>query len=286
MQKLFNNIVIPVDFTKVTENAICKAIDLANEYHCNIHLLHVITVSPFSGISPAKEYIPTPVLSQPVTNKDVQQQLDRLIKKYEKNLATGSTICAHIVRGSWNESVIEFVITHKMDVVLIGRCGSFFRNRRAVLNSNKIAEKTNIPVITTPENRRLTKLYSIVIPITDFLPVKKLMYGIYMAQHHNATIKLLGIESDKDFYKNKKVQYYLKKSFQLIRDNCAVPLEIVTTAGDNVAEAVNQYATKSAADLVIVNPGRQSRLPGFLSFLFGNFLQRFSGPPVLTINPE
>ncbi|HVZ57145.1 MAG TPA: universal stress protein [Chitinophagaceae bacterium] len=286
MQKLFNNIAIPVDFTRVSEKAIEKAVDLANEYRCNIHLLHVVPASPFAGISSAREVTDLPQPDLTAGGREPQTALQQLREKYGRSLVQGTSLTVHSRKGTWQDSLVEFAITHKIDVVLIGRQGSLLRGRKMSLNANRIAEKTNIPVITIPENRRLTNLYSIVIPITDFLPVKKLMYGIYMAQHHNATIKLLGIESDRDYYRNKKVQHYLKKSFQLIRDNCGVPLEIVTTAGDNVAEAVNQYAAQSAADLVIVNPGRQSRMPGVLSMLFGHFLQKLSGPPVLTITPE
>ena len=42
----------------------------------------------------------------------------------------------------------------------------------------------------------MTKLYSILIPVTDFLPIKELAYGVYVASGNNTTIKLLGIESN------------------------------------------------------------------------------------------
>jgi nucleotide-binding universal stress UspA family protein len=80
------------------------------------------------------------------------------------------------------------------------------------------------------------------------------------------------------------VDHYLKKSFQLIRDNCQVPVDIATVVGVSVADAVNEYAHRNAADLVIVNPGRQSRMPGIVSLLTGSVLQKYSIPPVLTIS--
>ena len=39
-----------------------------------------------------------------------------------------------------------------------------------LLNPDKIAEATRVPIITIPANHRMTKLYSILIPITDFFP--------------------------------------------------------------------------------------------------------------------
>ncbi len=149
------------------------------------------------------------------------------------------------------------------------------------LNADRIAEKTNIPVITIPLNRTLTGLSTIVIPITDFLPVRKLMYGVYMASGHATTLRLLGV---KNKVSKEKVEKYLKRSYQLIHDNSGVPVEIETVIGENVAEAVNEFAMLHSADLVILNPGSQTKMPGFFSSLFGNVIQRYSGPPVLTVN--
>jgi K+-sensing histidine kinase KdpD len=120
--------------------------------------------------------------------------------------------------------------------------------------------------------------------VTDFLPVKKLMYGIYVAQNDNATIKLLGVENENDNDQSRRVHHYLQKSFQLIRDNCSVTVEIATTSGRNVAEAINQYAYKNPMDLIIVNPDKKNRISGsFVSFL-ANIIQKISVPPVLTIS--
>ena len=43
MSKTFYNILVPVDFTGKNKWAISKAIELANTFHCNIHLLHVVS---------------------------------------------------------------------------------------------------------------------------------------------------------------------------------------------------------------------------------------------------
>ncbi|HYM95326.1 MAG TPA: universal stress protein, partial [Chitinophagaceae bacterium] len=151
------------------------------------------------------------------------------------------------------------------------------------LDANRIAGKTNAAIITIPENRRINHLYSIVIPITDFIPLKKLMYGIYFARYYHTTIHLLGVVHEQDYMYTKKVQKYLQRSYQLIRDNCNVPIDMTIKDGLNVAEVVKEYTTKNNADLVIVNPGRQSRLRGRAFGLFAAFLQKKVNPPVLTI---
>ena len=283
MQKLFNNILVPVDFSRVSKRAFEKAIDLANKYGCNIHLLHVVTIAPVISIAVAEGYVSMPH-GMNDNQKELEFQLENLKSRYVSQLENKNSVYTHLQKGLWDEAIINFALQNKIDLVVIGLENKGLKKRKLLFNANRIAEEINIPVITVPENKRLVRLISVVIPITDFLPVKKLMYGIYIAQNDNATVRLLGVEDENDPDQSRKVQHYLKKSFQLIRDNCNVPVEIATTSGHNVAEAINQYAYKNPMDLIIVNPGRQSRMAGLFSFFLKNSLQKVSVPPVLTIS--
>ena len=42
MQNKLYNILVPVDFTAKNKWAIAKAIEMANNFNCNIHLVHVV----------------------------------------------------------------------------------------------------------------------------------------------------------------------------------------------------------------------------------------------------
>ena len=280
MQKLFNNILVPVDFSKDSKVTFEKAIELANKYDCNIHLLHVITISPVNTLTPAKK---NEFELYNFINKQEQFafKLESLKNKFKDQLNKERSIYTHQLKGFWDECIIDFVLQNKIDVVMIGQG---LNKGKTFINVNKIAEEINIPVITIPGNRRLVKLISIVIPVTDFLPVKKLMYGIYVAQNDNATIRLLGVEDQNDQEQTKRVRHYLQKSFQLIRDNCKVPVEIATTSGRNISEAINHYAFKNPMDLIIVNPVKQARLSRSFVSSLGKVFQNISVPPMLTIS--
>jgi len=281
MQKLFNKILVPVDFSTRSKKAIEKAVEMADEYGCSISLLHVVSVSPFATVSLSDGHmvIPYNVI-------DNQKELEFKLKKFERLADVLSKnnieVSSSVIKGSWDEAIIEFAVQNNIDLIVIAQKSTAFGKRKMLLNPDKIAAKTSKPVISIPINKRITKLFTIVIPITDFLPVKKLMYGIYIASKNNATIKLLSIENEKTKESN---QYYLKKAYQLIRDNCNIKTEMETIRSNNTAEAVNEYAVINAADLVIVNPGTQTRMPGILSSFLGNIIQKYAAPPILTITP-
>ena len=281
MQKLFNKILVPVDFTSGSRGLLEKAAEIAMEYDCSIRLLHVVPLhaGPSFDVGTGGIMIPLEVIDAKKELELKMHKLSAFIPFIQKDaLQQGFSI----VKGTWNEVIIDMVNHDNYDLVLIGQKGGLLHKRNLYVNLDKIAENTNIPVITAPVNRRLTKLYSIVIPVTDFLPLRKLIYGIYLAHNYNTTLKLLGIENIKT---KSKVEYYLKKACSLVNENCDLPVELEMVVSDNVAHAVSEFANLHAADLIIVNPGTQTSMPGFFSKLFGNILQKYSAPPVLTINP-
>ncbi len=280
MQRLFNKIAVPVDFSRRSVRAIDKAVKLANEHHCSITLLHVVTVNPFAAVAVAEGHVGIPYAL--INNrKELQFRLDKIAGNISP-LLNASQIKAEIITGSWDEAIINYVLQHQIDLVLIGQKSAFSGKRKMLLNPDKIAERSNVPVMTVPANRRITKLLSIVIPVTQFLPVRKLMYGILMASTNNAKIKLLAVQNEKT---KDNVLYYLQRAYTLIKENSNVAVETDVILSNNVAEAVNEFSRLQQADLVILNPGTQTKMPGFLSSFLGNIIQKYSSPPVLTVNP-
>ncbi|MEP7111136.1 MAG: hypothetical protein ABI760_24280 [Ferruginibacter sp.] len=77
----------------------------------------------------------------------------------------------------------------------------------------------------------------------------------------------------------------MEKAYRLIIDNCKVKVEPEIILSENVAEAVNQFAMIKSADLVILNSGTETKMPSLFSFLLGNAIQKYTAPPVLTVNP-
>lgn len=281
MQKLFNNILVPIDFTSDAGKTLDKAIDLANEFKCNIFLLHVVPVSPFVAASLAEghSFIPHHLAEN---KRMLEAQMKNLVSSADPGSDQQYKISGTVQSGNWNENVLDFITEQKIDLMMIGQKPAMFWKRKLILNPDLIAKKTNIPVITIPTNKQLKEFYSIIIPITDFLPIRKLMYGIYIASRHNARLKLLGIENSSNTV---KVRHYLHKAYQLIRDNCTVAVDLEMVTSNNIADAISSYSNRHAADLIILNPEKQTRMPGFFSSVFGNIIQKYSGPPVLTVNP-
>ena len=281
MRKLFNKIIVPVDFSKVSEELVVKAMEIAREYQCSIYLLHVINEVPFAFVGMLQANITFP-FGVTENNNQIEYKMKKLVEQIYLSGGEPITVQYGIIKGEWISVIDELVARHHFDLILIGQKRKAVHKRKLLVDPDRLAEITNIPVITIPVNRRLTKLFAIIIPITDFLPVNKLMYGIYMASIYNTTIKLLGVENERT---KDKVQYYVEKAFQLLYDNSQIKVQTEIILSPNVAEAVYEFALLESADLVILNPGTETSMPGFFSTIFRNIIQRYTAPPVLTISP-
>lgn len=281
MQKLFTQILVPVDFSPKSKMAVEESAELARLYECDLHLLYVLPLTPFTSLASGE--IPVTTVYDMVDNSgEAERKLLELCAFVRSKSGNRFPVHHACVPGTWNRSVIEYITEKNIDLVVTGQKSTLPGKRKISLNPDIIAERTMVPVITIPSNKRLTRLFSIVIPVTEFLPVKKLMYGIYLGSRHGTTIKLLAVEDEKS---HASVQHYLKKSYQLIRDNCTVKVELETVRHTNVAAAVHDFAKAHEVDLIILNPGTQTRMPGFFSSVLGRFIQKYAAPPVMTVAP-
>ena len=109
------------------------------------------------------------------------------------------------------------------------------------------------------------------------------MFASYLAKKYNSKIHLLSIAADERESEADRNQY-LYKTYQLLRDNTNLSIECHTIRGHNIADSTLRFARKINADLIVVNPGKESRLSGFVNKLFDGSLFTESRIPVLTIS--
>lgn len=280
MNKLFNNILVPVGFSKDAEGAIDKAIEIANQFHCNLHLLHIEEPGLFSRTH-RKIYN----WAKEDRFENSETRLYNLQNKYTYKLNPGLLIQASLRIGDTEKNIAEYTIKHEIDLVVIGKLSFYSRlNFMRTLNINRLSRKIDCPVITVKTKPSSEKWSNIVLPVNAILPIRKIMFASYLAKKFNSRIHLIAISN-----KHKKAEtddtIYLYKAYQLLRDNTNLRIECHTVTGENLADSTLEYAQKVDADLIVVNPGKESLLPGFLNRFFTGFFFNEPGIPVMTVSP-
>jgi nucleotide-binding universal stress UspA family protein len=282
LNKLFNHILVPVNFNRDTKLAAEKAIALANQFSCDVYFLHAEdTFLPFT-ISRGWHITGTAVKQKAAGNK---KTMEELVEQYRNKLNDGLFMYGEVHSGRWFDVMKHCIITRHIDLVIIPKSSTgFWKILNSRIDINGLARQTNCPVLIVTNHFDIIHLKNIVVPVNDFLPIRKLTAATYIARRFNAIIHLMGYK--KSFHeKDGGDTRWLTKAYQLLRDHTQLKIHRSSSYGHSVAGNTLSYAKLVEADLIVINTGNESVIGGWLSRKTGKYLYKESNIAVLTIAP-
>lgn len=242
MAIVFKKVVVPVDFSSNTDLAVARAIGLIGGEKAVLYLVHVTRSG--NGL--------TATLSQ-----EMAAWVRRLGESYQH-----LQVETHIIRGiSVERALIGFIRRLRPDLVVIGkkqgRSAWFFARG---ISPGKVAKRTNCPVLTVKPDQVEKRMKIIVIPISGQLSERKLEWGILLAKKYKAQIHLLAVKEEGA---EERMHDVFLQAYHHLREGLRHPVAFSTSAQLNPAKAALSYAKSIKADLILVNPGMESRGGGF-----------------------
>ena len=258
MVKLFKKILVPVDFTEGSEIAIRKAVELAEPDESAICLLYIckplFSLNLFSNTG----YIVAPT-TEILTITEIEQKISSYKSLISQHL--GGVIVETVISeaGKLHQKIEETAELFGPDLIIMYKRGSksvfhFFNQ----FSSEKIAQKTDCPVLTIKEGSGKKKIRNIVLPVTQRIPFRKLEIAIKLAKAFSAKIHLISFPDCSD--EEKKSDHAFIESFKKIRENASLIIKHGPVFGNDIARAVLKYAESVEADLILVNPVTESSL--------------------------
>jgi nucleotide-binding universal stress UspA family protein len=272
MPATFNKILIPVDFSLNTEIALKKAIGLAGAEETTIHLLHV-TRPGKKAVNQFRNW---------VVERDLQQLKYTLQQEHP---ALRVSTC--VMKGySIQKMIIECAVGINPDLIIIAKQNS--RRRwwafTSLISPNKVAQKSNCPVLTAKPGSMDSRTKVIVLPIRNFLPERKLEWAVLLARKYKAQVHLLAIQQDEA--KDGLLSQVFLKAYHHLREKLHHPIEYSAAVRHNAARAALNYAELIMADMILVNPETESGISGFTGTRhISDMLNRDSKIQVLDVEP-
>ena len=252
-----------------------RAIRMANHFHCGLHLLYTENTA----------LVPIFSSGQEDRTGNTRKKLSALEERFGPLLEPGLPLRISHSKGEVEQKVGEYAIKNFIDVIMVGRSGhSLPGSLFGSLSINRLARRTRSAVLTVNDGPALENVQNIVLPVAAHLPMRKIMLASYVARKSNAKIHLIGLSKRHPFTAVNDAQY-LYKTFQLLRDNTNLDVEYHMLPGENIADKTLEYARGINADLIVVNPGKELLLSGFINKIFARFIFNESPIPVMTINP-
>ena len=258
MGKLFKRILVPVDFTEGSDIAIRKAVQLAEPSETAICLLYVCKPLFCLNIFSNAGYIVAPA-SEILSVKEIEAKIHDYKSYIDEHL--DGVIVETVIPGAgkMQHKIEETAELFGPDLIIIYKRGnkSLFNFFNPV-SPERVAQKTDCPVLTIKDGSELNKIRNIVLPVTQRVPARKLEIAIKLARVFNAQIHLISFPDCSD--EGKKSDYAFIESFKKIRENASLIIRHGPVYGNDIARAVLKYAESVQADLILVNPVTESNI--------------------------
>ena len=271
MQKLFYNILLPVDLGKTTFANVEKAVQLANRLECNLHVLFTM----------ARPVALENIFFKSHLEKKIREKralLSELQKHFSQQMLPGSLLIASFQKGDVHEQTARYALDHSIDLVYYDEALSMFHS--PYLDIHRLTDEISCPVLIGKSEPGLESLDKIVLPVDEQLSADHVRVAIFMAQQLDAAIHLVGNTQEGNGAKNIR---YLTKAYELLKDNTGLELVCSTFSGNEKERSTLHYAQSVRAGLIVANRTKQAGFKGEAAgFLHGN-MNRKDNIPVLLV---
>jgi nucleotide-binding universal stress UspA family protein len=226
-------IVVPWDFTPVTEYALQHAIKISRMTHNDICLLHIVEKITTEGGIKAKQAA--------MNNKG-----NEIEQKY------GVTVKTHVQRGTIFKQIPEFVNDHSASLVVMGTHGMNGMQKLTGSWALKVIAKSRVPfIVVQAPPADMEKFRIIVCPIDWRAEEKeKLSMAIFMSKYFDTKVHILKA-TRKDESLAKKANLNLNFTVRMLIQN-NIEYEIKEVPSDKLGEQTIEIAQQLNADLILI----------------------------------
>ncbi|HSU27578.1 MAG TPA: universal stress protein [Chitinophagaceae bacterium] len=271
MEKVFSNILLPIQLKRNTDNIITRAVNLANCLKCDLHVLCLNSPDfVFKRIFHSKSS------RSDIANK--KYQLHKLQNKYGPSIRHGSLFTTTFREGNPIKETIDYAVSQNIDMVLLGE--GLKKLHLLPLTFRRFADTAHCSILLGNSHSGILNVDKIILPIDQTLPIKRIRVAAFLAQQLQASIHLVCSGQKKIFERNLP---YMKKTYQLLKDNTDLTLTCFTSEGMDPGNAVLDYANSVHAGLIITNINKKSSNENFFQRIFSRDHSRLEQTPIMLV---
>ena len=233
-------ILVPVDLSDTSLNALHTGVALAKKHRAGLHLLFV------NEITPNYESTSDSLISRQV-NMDVLLALAGSIKQRDGLLP-------EVIEqeGSVAESVIKVAANLQADLIVMGTHGaSGYRDGFIGSNTYSVMKYATCPVLSIPPKRKFSSFKKVLFPIKP-LSGALLPYDVAsLFLSSSSTVNVLGLS----YLNIRRETAVLDRIVEEIRDkweNQKVDIQTAWSMGNSVATDILQFAQENNPELIVL----------------------------------
>ncbi|TDO27969.1 universal stress protein [Sediminibacterium goheungense] len=280
----FKNILIPVDSLYNAQIAAEKALELADSADTTLFLVATIR---FDSLSQKLLYTSIPFQKKTYLERKeafILKKLEALKERIHRISSLTKTETMIITETTISDNLLLYAQDKNIDLVIATkekyRQGfSFFRKDIA----EDLARKANLAVLTVTKGCLNHPIKTIVLPVTSFVPERKIEMALAFARQFNAHIHLITMLDNNDISTKIRIDaFYL--TYKILAESGHSPQYKILHGSDSDSALV-RYANQVKADMILVNPEKKKILPVFFHGKITDMIQPFSALHILTLKP-
>ena len=278
-------ILVPLDFSDASLNALDYAESLSKLTGAEIILLHIIenlnvTTDPFYASIP-----PDPAYEEEL-KKISSEALEKAAQKISS--ANGNVVKTFSAVGRTHKEILSHAEKLKADIIIMGTHGvSGFREFVMGSNTFRVVSDSKFPVLSVQKKSKKTVFKNILVPFSDHPHSReKIMYAIMIAGIYRASLNIVGIDDVGTAAHAKKITLEAKQIKAITEKHDITCSTSVVTAPRN-AKTILNHAKKVKADLIVTtgDTARQN-LKEYFSGSVSQQIVNHSPVPVLSVHSK
>ena len=240
-----NNILVPLDFSAASLNALHTAIEMARRHSAGIMILNILE----PGLANSQQKTNDNEEEKSIHAQRVKQLYPLVKTVMQKH---GITCNKSIVKGKVTDAISRAAIRFKADIIVMGTHGMSGYNPSAIgSNTARLMDQTGCPVLTVPPQQKWLTFKEILFPIwPPMKAVERYGYVKNIVKKNESILKILGLSTD--FENNisslKLMASQLKEHVSIDKVKTASYFKI----GKNMAGEVLKISALLKTDLIVI----------------------------------
>jgi nucleotide-binding universal stress UspA family protein len=271
-------ILVPINYDKISGNALDLAIAISRRHGAMIRLIHIVDSLQYitiSGNGLLINFSKKAILASETRRlrRFADEIMDNPIDIYSVECRTGNV----------SRSIVEAALEFESDLIIMGINGT---SGVSSSEANEVIEAASCPVLTIPKHQSITEFKEVLFPVRPITGALEKYGFVKEIIHQDKThLTVLGLINEEEPWQTdlfSEAVTNLEDCF--LRDKIKADMVFVNT--DSAAETVLNKSQHLTIDLIVITANLDDADPGFFMESYAEQIVNRAKVPVLAINPQ
>ncbi len=277
-----NIMLVPVDFSEISINALNHAAQVAKHFNNNLVLLSIIEEDFLGAVFSFAKNETKENLAKEALHGKLKEKATEIHTTYGVECITDVKV------GKIYKTIIETAEEHGCDAIIMGTHGASGVERIIGSNASRVISNSNIPVIVVKSNANPNAYKNIVFPLDLSKESKqKVKWAIHLGKSYGSTIHIFTYSIEDDFLNN-KLMANLRQIQTLLDDNGIKHTTKLINNDDDFADKTLAYAEEINADLIMIMTQAEDK--SIREYIIETYAQQIvndaGNVPIFCVNPN